>query len=78
MTSIKFTTCKFDSTVIFKPNCSKALSSSFLVLSAKLADLFLMIAKPSSLYKPMFSLPNDFPRWFKMKRPTNSQISAPS
>ena len=35
-----------------------------------------MIAKPSSLYKPMFSLPNDIPRWFKMKRPTNSQISA--
>ena len=25
----------------------------------------------------MFSLPNDFPRWFKMKRPINSQISAP-
>ena len=27
--------CKFDSAVIFRPNCSKILCSSFLVLSAK-------------------------------------------
>ena len=65
--SKKFTTCKFASAVIFRPNCSKTLWSSFLVLSAKRADLLLIIAKPSFLYKPMFFLPNFFPRWFKMK-----------
>ena len=71
--SRKFTTCKFASAVIFRPNCSKTLWSFFRVLSAKRADLFLIIAKPSSLYKVMFFLPNFFPTWFKMKRPTSSQ-----
>ncbi len=46
--------------MIFKQNCSKHLWSSFLVLSAKHADLLFMIANPSSLYRPMFSLPNQF------------------
>ena len=47
VTSRKFTTCKFASAVIFKSNCSKTLWSSFFVLSAKRADLFLIIARPS-------------------------------
>ena len=67
MTSKKFTPRKFASTVIFKLNCSKVLSSSFLVLSAKRVDLFFIIANPSSLYRPMFSLPIFFARWFSMK-----------
>ena len=50
--------------------------SSFLVLSAKRADLLIVNAKPSSLYRPMISLPNFLLRWFRMKRPTNSHISA--
>ncbi len=78
MISKKFTACKFASAVIFKPNCSKHLWSSSLVLSAKRADLFFMIASASSLYRPMFSLPSFCPRLFNMKRPTSSQISAPS
>ena len=67
-----FTTCKFASAIIFRPNCSKTLWSSFLVLSAKSADLhgFNNRQTRPSLYKPMFFLPNVFPRWFKMKRPT--------
>ena len=48
---------KFASVVIFKPNCSKILWSSFLVLYAKCTDLFFIIAKLSSLYRPMFLLP---------------------
>ena len=57
MTSKKFTTRKFASAVIFKLNCSNVLWSSFLVLSAKRVDLFFIIANPSSLCRPMFSLP---------------------
>ena len=77
VTSKKFSTCKFASAVIFKPNCSKHLWSSFLVLSAKRAYLFFMIANPSSLYRPMFYLPNFCPRLFNMKRPTSSGCCCP-
>ena len=69
--SEKFTTRKFASAVIFKLNCSKILWSSFLVLI--FLYIYRPIANPSSLYRPMFSWPNFFPRWFSMKRPTSSQ-----
>jgi hypothetical protein len=51
ITSKKFTTFKFTSAVIFRSTCSKILCNSFLVLSSKRADLLIIIAKPSSLYK---------------------------
>ncbi len=44
----KFTTCKFTSVVIFRPNYLKHSWISFLVLSAKRADLFFIIANSSS------------------------------
>ena len=63
VTSRKFTTCKFASAVIFKLNCSKTLWSSFLVLSAKRADLCLIIATPLSRYKPTFFLDLPVPKF---------------
>ena len=56
--SKKFTMREFHSAAIFRSNSSKILWSSILVLSAKRADLLFLRAKPSSLYRPMLSLPN--------------------
>ena len=42
---------------------------TFLVLPAKCILPNQQIAKPSSLYKPIFFLSNYIPRWFKMKSP---------
>ena len=38
----------------------------------------LKMASPSSLYRPMLSLPYSLQRSLRMKRPTNSHTSAPS
>ena len=48
VTSRKFTTCKFASAAVVRPNCSKIMWNSFRVLSTKRADLCFVIAKPSS------------------------------
>ena len=64
MTSKKLTTHNFASAVIFKLNCSKVFSEvlfSFYLPNVLIYSLYQ--ATPSSLYRPMFSLPNVFPRW---------------
>ena len=49
---------------------------SFLIRSACGPDVCLKMASPSSLYRPMLSLPYSLQRSLRMKRPTNSHTSA--
>ena len=53
-------------------------SMSFLIRSACGPDVCLKMASPSSLYRPMLSLPYSLQRSLRIKRPTNSHTSAPS
>ena len=54
------------------------LVMSFLIRSACGPDVSLKMASPSSLYRPMLSLPYSLQRLLRMKRPTNSHTPAPS
>ena len=57
---------------------SVSLVMSFLIRSACGPDVCLKMASPSSLYRPMLSLPYSLQRSLRIKRPTNSHTSAPS
>ena len=73
----KLTCWRFVCTEIFSPRESKMRTRSFLALSASLLEVVFIAARPSSRYRPTF-LPKRCSRECKMKRPTSSQISAPS
>ena len=64
--------------VMLRPCCLKCFVMSFLILSAWGPEIFLKMARPSSLYSPMLSFPYFVSYLLRMKRPTSSQISAPS
>ena len=80
------TVCEFDGDVQVVNNFHVCLYSyvksmsleASLIRSACGPDVCLKMASPSSLYRPMFSLPYSLQRSLRMKRPTNSHTSAPS
>ena len=76
--SRKLTVFRLVSMVIFNPMALKVLVMSFLILSDLLPVMFLKAASPSSLYRPMFSLPYFLANLCSMNIPTSTHISAPS
>ena len=59
--------------VMLSPRVLKRLVMSFLIRSACGPDMCLKMESPSSLYRPMLSLPYSLQRSLRMKRPTNSK-----
>ena len=64
--------------VIFKPRLLNISCIVFLDLSASLPVTFLNVARPSSLYSPMFPFPNLSLNLSNWNSPTSSHTSAPS
>ena len=62
---------KLHSTVMLNPLLLKILNNVFFIFSESCPDMFSKQLKPSSLYKPIFCLPNSLVRRSRRYKPTN-------